>query len=90
MSYKCAGVDVTPEMLSRISAAAREWSQNPELTHGQQALARTLEQEAARLAEAPEPLCSKVVFVRKMCCHLLAAAHGGELPDRSQWPCSPR
>lgn len=90
MAYKCAGVDVTPELLERISASAREWSGNPALTHGQQAMARTLEQEAARLAVAPERAGSEVAFVKKMCCHLLAAAHGGQLPDRSQWPCSPR
>lgn len=90
MAYKCAGVDITPDMLKRVSASAREWSENPNLTPGQQAMARTLEREAARLAETAEPVGSEVAFVKKMCCHLLAAAHGGKLPDRSQWPCSPR
>lgn len=90
MTYKCAGVDITPDMLQRVSASAREWSENPTLTPGQQAMARTLEKEAARLAETAAPVGSEIAFVKKMCCHLLAAANGGDLPDRSQWPCSPR
>lgn len=90
MTYKCAGVDITPEVLRRVSASAGEWSANPALTHGQQALARALEQEAARLAEATAPSGSEIDFVKKTCCHLLAAVHGGKLPERSQWPCSAR
>ena len=90
MAYKCGGIDITHEVLQRVSVAAREWSGNPALTPGQQALARTLDNEAARLAETAEPLRSDIAFVTKTCCHLLAAAHGGALPDRAYWPCTPR
>jgi hypothetical protein len=91
MALMCAGVAITPDALARVSVAAREWSTRPDLTEGQQAMARSLEQHAAVLATASTTLSGKdVAVVKKLCCQLFAAVNRGEKPGPTKWPCSPR
>jgi hypothetical protein len=88
--YKCAGVEITPDALKRVSLAALEWSEREDLTRGQQTMARALSQQAARLAEAPAMTGKEVALVKKLCCQLFSAVNDGAKPGPSQWPCGPR
>lgn len=90
MAFKCSGVEITSETLERVSLAAREWSLRPDLTHGQQMMARELEEHAARLATVSTVNGSEIALVKRLCCHLFATVNGGAKPDPSAWPCAPR
>lgn len=90
VTYKCAGIEITPDALRRVSLAAHEWSLRHDLTPEQQTMARTLELQAARLACGQAATGKDIALVKKMCCSLFAAVNRGAKPDRTQWPCSPR
>lgn len=79
-------MDDTVEALLRLRQAAQEWSTRADLTRAEQAMARSVEIQATKLAAARTASGEELDTISLIACHLYTVVLGGKKPNPKDCP----